>query len=253
MIDLRDLETRPARHDFELRCPRCEAWADQLMILDGGELICRGCVEATMGRKKLTKIEAARSEVGKVEGEVDSLRQQAHELREELLRLNAERTENPFDTAIQAKIKDVEDALRQLDLATPPPGGRLGDRPKPGLMYRLERAQADYDRVRSERYHLGRRIEELESLERRLGDMAKIEEVMGFLLTTFTTAREFPPTVNERAFRGMVGWAKKTRGELATLPALRQRLKEYGPDPDYTLSRWPSETPWKVTRARAAG
>ena len=45
MIDLRDLESRPARRDYQLRCPDCGDWVRALVILDSGKLSCRRCVD----------------------------------------------------------------------------------------------------------------------------------------------------------------------------------------------------------------
>ena len=46
MIDLRDLEDRPARNGYELQCPECGQWARALLIVDTGELLCRECWRA---------------------------------------------------------------------------------------------------------------------------------------------------------------------------------------------------------------
>ncbi len=42
-VDLRGVEARRRRSGTFLRCPRCCRWVRSLLVLGGGQLLCRGC------------------------------------------------------------------------------------------------------------------------------------------------------------------------------------------------------------------
>jgi hypothetical protein len=42
-LDLVPIETKPGRRGFQLRCPACHRWANHLLVLGDGVLVCRRC------------------------------------------------------------------------------------------------------------------------------------------------------------------------------------------------------------------
>jgi hypothetical protein len=196
-----------------------------------------------------TRIEAARAAVAAVQSEIDSLNSQLGELRRELVGLSGDGLDPAELTRRHALLEAVENVRARLPKQTWRRGESL-----PLLQIRLQKAEDELERVRSERFRLAETIAEVEA-ESELwgaGVPAAVEAALALVASNCRRVGEYPPNLNERSLSGLVFWSKSVRERIESLPALRARLAEYGPDPDYEPGGgWAEfERAWPSYRAR---